>query len=382
MSEATENSNLFAEFEPVSKEEWVKKIEMDLKGKPLGEIFQQDWQEDFEVNGAAHQEDLASSKVFQSSIGSNPWISRQNFNIDRFDQINDHITALQNSGIQAIGLNFSELPELDLLIGHINSNPELDWYFSAMDGESEFLIWADKLLKTLKSRNIELQGGLEWNTFFLENAGTEELNGLRDLIRNSPSGFRILGLDCLRIHHKFQKKGDELSQILISAEKLLASLAEEVKIDGLIGQIYFSVGCAPLYFLEMAKLRALRLLWANILLHYDKNLKHPDRFMIHAKNSFRLKNNNDPYTNILQSTTIGMSALSGGVGMLSLDTSDSDKRKGEKEFQDIHRQIHHLLKYEGYFDKVNDPYRGSHYLENLTLNLAEDAWKKFKGASS
>jgi len=142
-------------------------------------------------------------------------------------------------------------------------------------------------------------------------------------------------------------------------------------------QIHYNFAVASNYFLEIAKLRAFRLIWSQILETYQEGLSQNYPAYIHAHTATLNASLKDPHNNILRATTEAMSAAIGAADAITIIPFD-DIYNEENSFSDrVARNIQLILKEEAYFDKVADPSAGSYYIEHLTTHLAEEAWKVF-----
>lgn len=136
----------------------------------------------------------------------------------------------------------------------------------------------------------------------------------------------------------------------------------------------FTIGIGNDFFGEVAKLRALRKLWHLVEAEY----KMDSSVLIHARSGEVNKSHKDAYTNMLRTTTEGMSAVAGGCNSLSLAAYNASFEDANDFGTRIARNQQLLLKEESYFDKVADPGAGAYYIENLTDEIAGKAWKEFK----
>ena len=155
-------------------------------------------------------------------------------------------------------------------------------------------------------------------------------------------------------------------------------------------KIKFEMGVGANYFMEIAKFRAARWLWAEIVDAYkppcahDCDNKAPDgtcrcaaKMNIHASTSRFNQSLYDPYVNMLRTQTEAMSATIGAVDSLTVRPFDEafETPTAFAERIAVNQQL--LLKEESHFDKITDPSSGSYYIETLTSALAEQAWKLF-----
>jgi methylmalonyl-CoA mutase len=129
--------------------------------------------------------------------------------------------------------------------------------------------------------------------------------------------------------------------------------------------------------MEIAKFRAARMLWANIVKGYNPEKECSCKMFAHAVTSTWNQTAYDPYVNMLRGTTEAMSATLAGVHSLEVLPFDYAFEQPTEFSKRIARNVELLLKHESHFDQVIDPAGGSYYIENLTKNIAEQAWKLF-----
>ncbi len=178
----------------------------------------------------------------------------------------------------------------------------------------------------------------------------------------------------------FQNAGatllQELAFSLAIANEYLYRLSElGINVNDIAKHISFNIGVASNYFMEIAKIRALRYLWTKLLEAYD--IKDNMEINIHAITSNYNKTAYDPYVNILRSTTEAMSAVIGGVDSLTVRPFDAVYKSPDAFSQRIARNIQLILKEEAHFDKVIDPAGGAYYIESLTNSFIQEGWKFF-----
>ncbi len=169
-----------------------------------------------------------------------------------------------------------------------------------------------------------------------------------------------------------------LALVLSSAvQKLKAMEKRDILPEVTAGRIQFNLCVGTDFFMEIAKIRALRLLWSDILAaagcpEWASSMK------IHARTSSRTQTRLDPHVNMLRVTTQAMSAVLGGVDSLHVSPFDELDNLPDEFSRRIARNVQLVLAHESHFDQVQDPAGGSWYVENLTADLARQAWSIFQ----
>jgi methylmalonyl-CoA mutase len=126
------------------------------------------------------------------------------------------------------------------------------------------------------------------------------------------------------------------------------------------------------FFMTIAKLKALQIIWIEILKAYEVNQKIS--LNIHACSAPWIKNEYQPHGNMLKSTTAGLAAVLGGCSALTIEAENENHSMMAR----MARNVSTVLREESYLSKVSDPTAGSYYIDHLTYSIAEAAWKKIK----
>ncbi len=140
----------------------------------------------------------------------------------------------------------------------------------------------------------------------------------------------------------------------------------------------FSFAVSSNYFIEIAKLRAARILFAKLVEAYKPVDVNSIKIFIHCYTSTYNKTLYDPYNNVLRATTETMSAAIGGAESVTVLPYDMIYRKPDEYSYRISRNTQLILKNESYLDKIVDSSAGSYYIENLTESIAQAAWNLFR----
>jgi methylmalonyl-CoA mutase len=170
----------------------------------------------------------------------------------------------------------------------------------------------------------------------------------------------------------------ELAFTISMAVEYLSQLTERgIKAEDAASKMRFSFGIGSGYFMEIAKLRAARILWSLVADSYKTASPHAFRMEMHCVTSEWNATVYDPYVNILRTQTEAMSAILGGTDSLTVNPFNAAFSEPAEFSERIARNQQLILREEAHFDKVADPVSGSYYIENLTKLVAENAWKLF-----
>ena len=170
----------------------------------------------------------------------------------------------------------------------------------------------------------------------------------------------------------------ESAYTLATAVAYLRALLERgLTIDEAAGQIMFGFSMGANFFLQIAKLRALRPLWAQIVEAFGGS-KEAQRMHIHARPALFFKTVYDPYVNMLRNTTEIFSGVVGGVDSFESSPFDEPIRKGDEFSRRIARNVQIILQEEFGLLQPIDPAGGSWAVETLTKQMKEKVWTEFQ----
>ena len=399
---ANKEQKLFAEFPPVSTEAWEAAINKDLKGADYEKKLVWRTAEGFNVRPYYRAEDLKGIEYLDSQCGEfpyvrgtkkdNDWKIVQTLEVDSPKTANAQATVLLTKGVESIGFVIKDKSfdrsALDTLLAGISlKNTELVFSGCAVKEVADLFI--DKLEResidpeTVKAnfvidpiiRKMTLKGKA------LCKEGCKCFENLASLISRGAKYKRLRFVNVSG--ETFQNCGStivqELAFTLAAGHEYLVRLMDQgLNIDQAASTLRFSMSIGSNYFMEIAKLRAARMLWANIVSAYNPSRGCAVKMKVHAVTSQWNMTVYDAYVNMLRGTTEAMSAAIAGVYSLEVLPFDTAYEKPTDFSARIARNVQLLLKEESHFDRVTDAAGGSYYIENLTKAIAEQAWNLFK----
>ena len=170
----------------------------------------------------------------------------------------------------------------------------------------------------------------------------------------------------------------EVASSLATAAAYLRALCERgLTIDEAASQIAFGFSMGANFFLQIAKLRAVRPIWAQIVKAFGGNAES-QKMRIHARPALFFKTIYDPYVNMLRNTTEIFSGVVGGIDSFESAPFDEPIRKGDEFSRRIARNIQIMLQEEFGMLQPIDPAGGSWAVETLTRQMKEKIWKEFQ----
>ncbi len=386
---------LFDQFPPVSTQEWKAKVEADLKGAPFDKKLVWRTNEGFNLQPMYRAEDIADLKTTDSLPGEfpyvrgtrtdNDWYVRQEIIADTAAEANTKALDVLGKGITSLGFKVKEATaeELTVLLAGVDvASVELN--FTTCPKKA--LVFAKVLVDYLKANGLEkvFKGSIDFNPFKKALKHGTEFPGdiaamgveLLDIVKEVP-GLKVLSVNSDMLSNAGAYITQELGYALAWGASWLTLLTDKgAEAAEVARRIKFNMGVSSNYFMELAKFRAARMLWAQIVKLYgvaDDDCKQ----YVHATTSRFNQTIYDAHVNLLRSQTECMSAVLAGVDSVTVTPFDTPYQTPDDFSERIARNQQFLLKEESHLDKVVDPAGGSYYVEVLTASIAAEAWKLF-----
>ena len=158
-------------------------------------------------------------------------------------------------------------------------------------------------------------------------------------------------------------------------EYVRAAIANGMDVDAFAGRLSFFFAIGMNFFMEAAKLRAARFLWHKIMQEFEPKKESSSMLRTHCQTSGVSLQEQDPYNNIVRTAYEAMSAVLGGTQSLHTNSFDEAIALPTAFSSRIARNTQLILQNETKVTKVVDPLAGSYYVEKLTSDLADEAWK-------
>ena len=396
------NPKLFTDFPEVTTQQWEALINADLKGADYDKKLVWHTIEGINVKPYYRAEDLDNIAYLNTNpaqapfvrgnkLDSNNWDIRQDVTVDDIAKANAIAVDAINKGANAIGLKAVYVLSTDnmtTLLKDIDLTKVKIHFISSYSYVHTFDIFMDYLRKN-KIDASKVKGSFNFDSYSyllthgdfyttLENNMVEAEYLVKRCIKSLP-GFKVITVNGHYFHNAGSSIVQELAFTLASANDYLYSLTSKgFKVDELTPLFQFSFAVGSNYFMEIAKVRAARLLWAKIVEQYQPENDAAKQIFINNTTSNWNKTVYDPYVNMLRAATEAMSAAIGGADSICVTPFDAPF-KDEDDFSDrIARNQQIILKEEAYLDKIVDASAGSYYIENLTDSIANYSWELFK----
>ncbi|RZW55559.1 MAG: methylmalonyl-CoA mutase [Flavobacteriaceae bacterium] len=359
---------LFDEFDAVSAKAWKQKIQADLKGADYNETLVWNSPEGIAVKPFYHSEDLDQKSPSNYTHCSQFKIGKTII-VEEAKRSNTLAKSAIKDGIDSLHfIVTSETTDVNDIIKDINLS-EIDTHFTFEFLSSKY-VKAIAQLPYAKDLNlhIDILGHLSASGNWYKNLQNDH-EELERIISFSNTFKSVIHVNTNLYQNAGATMVQQLAYGLAQANEYLNHFG-----DKLAQPISFNVAIGSNYFFEIAKLRALRLLWKTLAAEYKVSMT----CRILATPSKRNKTIYDYNTNMLRTTTECMSAILGGADVIYNMPYDALYHKENDFGTRIAKNQLLILKHECYFDAVNNPSDGSYYIENLTDDLAQKALDLFK----
>ena len=396
---ADSKEKLFSDFPGVSTEAWMEKITADLKGADFEKKLVWKTNEGFKVKPFYRQEDLEGLKTTEGLPGEfpyvrgtkkddNTWLVRQDIKVECAKEANEKALDILNKGVDSLGFSLKKKdisPEYieTLLNGICAECVELN--FSTCQGATVML--ANLLVDYFTKKGYDLatlKGSINYDPMGKMLCKGKDMTAyvatakeLVEVMKALPK-YRCITVNAIELNNAGSYISQELGYALAWGNEYLNALVEAgLDATEVAKKMKFNFGISSNYFLEIAKFRAARMLWANIVKEYAPKCDCACKMKVHAETSTFNLTLFDAHVNMLRTQTEAMSAALAGVDSITVSPFDKAYQTPDDFSERIARNQQLLLKEECHFDKVVDPAAGSYYIENLTASIAEQAWKLF-----
>lgn len=392
---------LFSEFPQVTTEQWEEVIIKDLKGADYQKKLIWRTDEGFNVRPYYRAEDLKDLDYLDTMPAQFPYTrgtKTDNNNWQIVQEISETDAAKANAiaidainrGANTIAFNVKNITDaatLSTLLKNIDC-AKVGLQFNHAQNYVDFMTLFVNYLNENKVEKESVTGSINFDpiTYFLrrtkfynsQEADMAQLLKLHE-IADELKNFKLVNVNGIAMHNAGATIVQELAYALAIANEYIAFATEHgIKVAKACKKIQLTLSVGSNYFMEIAKLRAVRLLWATMVEQYKPTCDCGYKLQINTVGSTWNKTLYDPYVNMLRNTTEGMAAAIGGADAITLQPFDVAYKDADDFSRRISRNVQVILKEESYFNKVVDPAAGSYYIENLTNNIAEQTWKLFQ----
>lgn len=394
---AENKEKLFDQFPPVSTEEWRAKVEVDLKGADFNKKLVWRTNEGFNVQPMYRAEDIKDLKTTDSLPGeypfvrgtktNNDWYIRQEIEVCCPKAANEKATEVLGKGVTSLGFKLKEDIDAEglktLLAGIDLAKVEVN--FDCCPNKA--LQLAKDLVEVVKAAGAAdtFTGSIGFDPFRrLLKHGKDFPKDIKALAAEivkavaEVKNLRVLAVNTDKLCNAGAYIYQELGYALSWGNEWISQLTDAgIDATEAAKRIKFNMGISTNYFMEIAKFRAARMLWAQIVKQYEPKCDCACKMNVHATTSEFNQTIFDAYVNLLRSQTESMSAALAGVDSITVTPFDKQYKNPDEFSERLARNQQLLLKEESHLDKIVDPAGGSYYVETLTMSIANEAWKLF-----
>ncbi len=398
------------EFEPVSYDTWRQLVERDLKGAPFDKKLVRRVA-GLDIEPLYTQKDVARDNPSgfpgvppftrgSSALGAVEmgWDVRAEIAAPELDAAAEAVAEELAGDASSLLLRLTcevsggaldrvvctSLSDLERLLEHA----PLDKTPLQLSAQKDAFVFAAGVIALAKKRSVKLSALS--GSFGLDPLGTlaergalpsslahtfEQAVMLAKYAKQHTPGVRSMLVDSAPYHEAGANAVDEIAIALATGLAYLRALSDGgLTVSEAAAQLTFSFSIGRDFFLEIAKLRAARALWAHVV---DKSGGGVDAqaMVIHARTSRRTKTQRDPWVNLLRATAESFSAAAGGADAITTGGFDELLGASDELARRLARNTQHLLRYESSLNRVVDPAGGSYYVESFTEQLAAKAWQ-------
>ena len=396
---ANNKEKLFTEFTAPTTQEWLDKIQVDLKGADFQKRLVWKTNEGFSVQPFYRREDVEKLQPPNSMPGEYPFV--------RGTKKTDNVWYVRQE-IDAADAKVANAKALDVL------NKGIDSLSFRVPGDKVSAEFVEQLLEgiycdvvevnftTCKRHSLELAkvltayfekkeynkekivGSIDWDPIekmVMKGKDVKELlavaPALVETFKDYPN-FRCITVNSVALCNSGAYIVQELGYALSWGNEYLQQLVDAgVEPTLAAKKIKFNMGISENYFMEIAKFRAARMLWAYIVKQYEPKCDCACKMCVNAVTTSYNMTIFAAHVNLLRSQTETMSEALAGVHSIVVTPFDAVYETPNDFSERIARNQQLLLKEECHFDKVVDPASGSYYVEELTTSLATEGWKQF-----
>ena len=417
---------LVDDFKYPGYDEWREEVEKLLKGKPYDKIMLTDTYEGITLDPVYNPSDVGNIPFVNSMPGQAPfvrgtkasgylgeaWEIAQESTIALPEEFNRTVLNDLSKGQTAAYLVLdqasatgkdpgdSEAGRVGMTGTSISTLNDLEMALADIDLENTTLYIrvftsglaiAGMLANVCEIRNInikKIRGAIEFDPVAqLISSGTlpaslddiyDEMHALLNWSIDNAPGIQIIGV----FGHFWGDSGSNIVQeisfgMATGLNYIKEMLNRDLSVNDIAPRMRFSFSIGSNFFMEIAKFRAVKMLWFNIIKALGGN-EEAQKIHIHARSSSSNKTILDPYVNLLRTTTESFSGILGGIESLHVSTFDAPLGNEDDFSRRIARNQQLVLKEEANLEKLIDPAGGSWYMEKMTAEISEKAWALFQ----
>lgn len=370
----------FKNFNPIRFHEWKTQAIKDLKGMSYDEKLL--WETFHGINGEAYYNNENSIQLdIPIWNTNNKWNIAQHFKIENEKASNEIILKALNNGIEKICVEIiNENVDFEVLFNDVL----LPYIYIEIKAVKNILLIAESFIKYAQSKNYlleNLEGCFNYDIlqYCIANGDFHDIAPFVEMEALIQKTYKYLPkFSCISVQFDYYAACgasciQELAYGLAHFHEYIHRMSNlGLDPEKIVRKISFYISIGEDYFIEIAKIRALRYLMQNILRNYSlENIS----INIHAICSSNTLSNFDTYNNVLRLTTQAMSAILGGVN--SCEIPNFSLQTNTDFTNRISANIQHILRDESNLEQAMNAAEGSYYIDYLCTEIVKKSWEKF-----
>ena len=393
---------LFDDFPAPTKDQWKQQVEHDLKGSDYGRLIWKTY-EGFSIEPMYTRDEVPDREYRSSYPGfypyvrgvralghaGRPWVIAQMTCPPRPEAAAEEIVQARRSGQDGAALRLDRAAIL--ASGTAEAEKHAGYSGTSVQHMTDFLGISERLQQDIP---LEIHAGMSSPVYLAMAAAAERTLG--ELPFSVDTTFRLLHDAVSYVDHRelptsvisicgecYHDAGanavQEVACMMASGVEYLNRLTDMgLTPDAVARRVRFNIPVGMNFFMEIAKLRAARMLWARITTEFGVREEDARKMRAHVRTSRWHQTKYDPYVNMLRATIEAMAGVIGGTD--SMYTAPFDEVAGTPGAfsKRIARNLQIILREEAKLAQVTDPAAGSYYIETLTAEIAEHGWALFR----
>lgn len=357
----------------------MKQIDNDLL--EINPVVENDWSSNI-------HSDIAQYPFLRSTKAHNNWSIRQDIPVMDLQEANDIAKALIQEGVSAVGFKIqrshANIESLQILLKDIDPTA-VEIHFACCQTVVVKFTEALAAYYGAHPQKDAIKGTIDFNPFkkqlvkgVVQHEWIEKSKLLMALIQPL-KGIRLLHVDAALFANAGVAIDQQVGYALAWGKQLLDTMMEQgFSVEKIASRIYFSFGVGVQCFKEVAKFRAVRSLWAQIINAYDQSASdETKKIYLLATNTTWNKSIYDDHMNLLRAQTELMAMAAASVNCIRVLPFDATYQIPEPFALRLARNAQLMLKAEGAMDQLVDPFAGSYYMEEQTAQIMRSAWGIF-----
>ena len=362
------SKKLFEAFPPATRKEWEERVAKELKDPALKEQLRRSIEDRITIDAYISHEEAVHANDRPGTLplvrghkrAKNNWRSTQPIDVDAADA-NDQLLNALMCGADSAELHGSESHLADAVKGVHFAAVDLQ----LIDGSIAALRW---FVHEAERQDVP---PLEFS-FCAGLSADADLQGIQELVARFPL-VRLFSIDDRRRSTKAEMLSSSI-EALRSGRKLLQRLIDAGHaIDDAAARIQFRLHLGDDLFVESARIRAFRQVWAETIASFDPQHLCSHNTFIQAVVAYPQIDQQHDHENLIRATLQAISAIAASCDGLTIPapplpaTTDGDQLLARR----LARNISNLLREESFLDRVADPLGGSFTIEKLTISIAD-----------